>query len=146
MKLHHIALKSSDIEKTLAFYTAIGMRHVAEWGEGTGRTVMLDIGEGTRLEIFANGGDEFPPRGKWLHLALASDDVDASYAAALAAGAGFFGVQMNTLSKKYVGNWRFYKGVLTVMLPILVQNAITNFFAIIAHLTGKRIFPYAFFI
>lgn len=87
MKLHHIALKSSDIEKTLAFYTAIGMRHVAEWGEGTGRTVMLDVGDGTRLEIFANGGDEFPPRGKWLHLALASEDVDASYAAALAAGA-----------------------------------------------------------
>ncbi len=87
MKLHHIALKSSDIEKTLAFYTAIGMRQVAEWGEGTGRTVMLDIGDGTRLEIFANGGDEFPPRGKWLHLALASEDVDASYAAALEAGA-----------------------------------------------------------
>lgn len=87
MKLHHIALKSSDIEKTLAFYTAIGMRQVAEWGEGMGRTVMLDIGDGTRLEIFANGGDEFPPRGKWLHLALASEDVDASYAAALEAGA-----------------------------------------------------------
>lgn len=87
MKLHHIALKSSDIEKTLAFYTAIGMHEVAEWGEGKGRTVMLDVGDGTRLEIFANGGDEFPPRGKWLHLALASEDVDASYAAALAAGA-----------------------------------------------------------
>ena len=38
---------------------------------------------------------------------------------------------MNTLIKKYVGPRHFYKGLLTVMLPILIQNGITNFISLL---------------
>ncbi len=83
---HHIALKCSDLEKSLSMYKALGMEEVLAWGEGDKRIVMLDIGDGRRMELFANGSDEFSPNGKWIHLALGAEDVDAAYASALAAG------------------------------------------------------------
>jgi len=83
---HHIALKCSDIEKSLTMYKALGLREVLRWGEGEKRIVMLELSDGGRIELFANGSDEFSPMGKWVHFALRADDVDAAYEAALAAG------------------------------------------------------------
>ena len=83
---HHVALKCCDIQKSLAMYKALGMVEVARWGEGDGLIVMLDIGDGGRIELFANGSDEFSENGKWQHFALAADDVDGMYETALAAG------------------------------------------------------------
>ena len=84
---HHIGLKASDFEKSRAFYAALGMREVVSWGEGEKTIALYDIGDGGKIEIFANGGDEYSENGKWIHFALKCDDVDASYAAALSAGA-----------------------------------------------------------
>ena len=84
--LHHVALKTSDIEKSLAMYKALGMKEQWRSGEGKSEIVMVDIGDGTRIEFFANGGDEFSPKGTWEHLALATDNVDEAYKAAIDAG------------------------------------------------------------
>lgn len=86
MGFHHIALKCKDIEKSLAMYRALGMTEVVRWGEGEKLIVMLDVGDGGRIELFANGSDEFAENGKWQHFALCVDDVDAAYERALAAG------------------------------------------------------------
>ncbi len=86
MGFHHIALKCNDIDKSLAMYRALGMAEVVRWGEGDKLIVMLDVGDGGRIELFANGSDEFAENGKWQHFALRVDDVDAAYATAIAAG------------------------------------------------------------
>ncbi len=83
---HHIALKCCDIQKSLAMYKALGMTEVVRWGEGDRLIVMLDVGDGGRIELFANGSDEFSENGKWQHFALATDDVDGMYEIALKAG------------------------------------------------------------
>ena len=84
---HHMALKVADFEKSFKFYTeVIGMKHYATWGEGDSRISMLDIGDGTILELFAGGGN-LPEKGIWLHLAVKTDNVDGLYEAALAGGA-----------------------------------------------------------
>ena len=46
----------------------------------------LDLGDGSRIEMFANGSDDYSVNGKWQHFALSVDDVDAAYECALAAG------------------------------------------------------------
>ena len=48
---------------------------------------MLDICDGGRMELFASDGAETADNGKWVHLALRTDDVDAAYKTALEAGA-----------------------------------------------------------
>ena len=84
---HHIALKAADFEKSYKFYTdGLGMTPVTTWGEGASRIQMLDIGNGTILEVFAGGSDD-ADAGRWLHLALCCDDVDAAFKTALGAGA-----------------------------------------------------------
>ena len=83
---HHIALRCADIEKSLAMYKALGMKEEARWGEGEKRIVMLDIGDGGHIELFANGGDEYSVKGKWNHFAMRVEDVDAAYKLALQAG------------------------------------------------------------
>ena len=84
---HHIGLKAKDFDRTRAFYAALGMKELVSWGEGEKAITMFDIGDGGRIEIFANGGDEFSENGKWIHFAMQCEDVDAAYATALAAGA-----------------------------------------------------------
>ena len=85
---HHLALISSDFERSLKFYIeGLGCTYVRGWGEGKGRIAMIDFGSGHLLEIFArgNGGEQADPR--FLHLAIATSDPDAAYEAALKAGA-----------------------------------------------------------
>ena len=86
MGFHHIALKCCDIEKSLSMYKALGLTEVLRWGEGDSLIVMLALSDGGRIELFANGSDEFSPMGKWVHFALKVSDTEAAYEAALAAG------------------------------------------------------------
>jgi catechol 2,3-dioxygenase-like lactoylglutathione lyase family enzyme len=83
---HHIALMCADIDKSLSMYKALGMQEVLSWGEGSNRIVMVDVGDGGRIELFANGSDAFSAQGKWQHFALRVDDVDAAYALARKVG------------------------------------------------------------
>lgn len=86
MGFHHIALRCADIGKSLAMYKQLGMQEKMRWGEKEKQVVMLDIGDGGIIEMFANGSSEYAVKGKWNHFALRVDNIDEAYAAALAAG------------------------------------------------------------
>ena len=86
MGFHHIGLKAADFQKSIKFYTDLGMKEIVRWGEGEKLIVMLDVGDGGRIELFANGSDEFSENGKWQHFALCVDDVDHAFDVALKAG------------------------------------------------------------
>ena len=84
--VHHIALMATDFEKSLEFYKALGFKEVVRWGDAVKTIAMLDIGDGARVELFSNGGDEYPACGKWAHLAVRVDDVEAAFDIAVKAG------------------------------------------------------------
>lgn len=77
--VHHVAIKAKGLEafeKTMHFYRDIlGMEILHQWGEGENIGVMVDIGGGSVMEIFANASDE-PGQGALRHIAFATDDVD----------------------------------------------------------------------
>jgi glyoxylase I family protein len=85
---HHAALRVSDFEASVRFYEqALGCAQKLAWGEGAGRAVMLDLGRGNCLEIFAGGAKGASPEGSLLHLAFRTADTDAALSRARAAGA-----------------------------------------------------------
>ncbi len=84
---HHIALKASDFDKTVEFYKTLGLTERVRWGEGERRAVMMDMGDGGCIEIFAGGEKRDRVDERYLHLAFKVDDVDGAYQAALNAGA-----------------------------------------------------------
>lgn len=91
MGFHHIALKCRDFDKSMKFYASLGCTLKASWGGGENRVAMVDIGDGGCVELFSGGVDEKTETpalaGEWFHLALRSDDPDAAFATAIAAGA-----------------------------------------------------------
>jgi len=85
---HHIAIPSANFEKSIKFYTeGLGMKLVATWGEGEGRAALVDIGDGSHVEIFANGTTEPQKNEKIVHFAMTTTDPDLAFKNALAAGA-----------------------------------------------------------
>ncbi len=84
---HHIALNSSNFDRSVAFYNALGLTESVRWGEGEGRAVMLDMGDGGCIEIFAKGENRDRVDERFLHLAFKTEDVDAIYETAVKAGA-----------------------------------------------------------
>ncbi len=72
---HHIALSTKDIDASIKFYTEIlGFKETISWGEGKKRIVMLDSGDNSCLELFADGVD-IMPEGVFKHVALRTKDV-----------------------------------------------------------------------
>jgi glyoxylase I family protein len=85
---HHVAIKVHDFEGAVKFYTeALGFTEKISWGEGDKRAVMLDVGDGNYLEIFAGGTREAKPDGSIIHFALRTDDCDKALELARKAGA-----------------------------------------------------------
>ena len=82
----HVALRCSNINRSIEMYKALGLREVLRWGEGERLIVMLEMQNGDRIELFANGSDFYSENGKWQHFAVCVDDVEAAYNAALKAG------------------------------------------------------------
>jgi glyoxylase I family protein len=84
---HHVAIKVRDFDASLRFYTqALGFKEKIRWGEGDGRAVMLDVGDGNYLELFAGGPKDPKPEGAWMHVAFRAANTDAALARARAAG------------------------------------------------------------
>ena len=74
-----IAMNVADIEKSIDFYRrAFGFETVRRWGEQP-RAAMLDMGDGTLLEIFERP-EASRGVGMLLHIAVRTDDVDAAFA------------------------------------------------------------------
>jgi len=72
---HHVAIKVKDLDATVALYKKVlGCVEVASWGEGTGRGIMLDTGDGACFEVFA-GGAGVPAHG-FYHVALRTTKLD----------------------------------------------------------------------
>ena len=85
---HHVALETDKFEETIRFYTeGLGFKERYAWGEGSGRIVLLDVGDGNYLEVFAREPKEPGAGGRFFHVALRTDDVDGAVEAAKAAGA-----------------------------------------------------------
>jgi glyoxylase I family protein len=85
---HHAALRAADFDASVRFYTrGLGLKQVLAWGEGGERAVMLDAGNGNRVEVFAGGKEGQQPEGALLHLAFRTSNCDRALEAARAAGA-----------------------------------------------------------
>ncbi len=87
MGFHHMALYASDFDKSLAFYQKLGMTVYTAWGEGENRIALLDTGDGSMIELFSKPGRAMEAEGRWQHLALHVENVQAALDTALAAGA-----------------------------------------------------------
>ena len=75
--LHHVALTAVDLDRTLDFYkNAFGFTVVRRWGDEH-PAAMMDVGDGTLLEIFSGGSNAAEAQAKWLHIAVAAEDTDA---------------------------------------------------------------------
>jgi glyoxylase I family protein len=88
---HHVALQTVDYEAAIAFYTEVmGMQKSVEFSVDGRRVALLDIGDGSHLELFeplpdapalADVGD-----GRFFHFALATSDITAALERVRAAG------------------------------------------------------------
>lgn len=87
MGFHHIALKSTNLERSLKFYNALGLKEKNRWGKNENKVVMLEFGNGDCLEIFAGGEESRGIDKRFYHIAFCADDVDSAYKNAIAAGA-----------------------------------------------------------
>ena len=88
---HHIAVQTQDYEASVAFYTEVmGMRQAVEFSAGGRRITLLDIGDGSHLELFeplpgsnpsgdAEGNVVF-------HFALTTSDIESALERIRAAG------------------------------------------------------------
>ena len=84
--IHHVAVRVKDFDRSHRFYTeALGFKERLIWGEGRKRCCLLDTGDGNYLEL--QGGDEPPPGGAILHIAIRTDDCDAAIERVRKAGA-----------------------------------------------------------
>jgi catechol 2,3-dioxygenase-like lactoylglutathione lyase family enzyme len=89
----HMAIAAKDFDKSLAFYKALGLTVYTQWGTGDTRIALLDMGDGTLVELFAKpalntekvaGLEDGNP---FLHFAFSAQNVDEAYRIALEAGA-----------------------------------------------------------
>ena len=84
---HHVAMKVANFDQCLAFYRdVLGLKPVVSWGEADKRAVMLDMGDGGCIELFAGGKAGTTNDGPLLHVAMRTDDVDAAIERVRAAG------------------------------------------------------------
>ena len=98
---HHVALRATDFDRTVKFYTeGLGFKVHYEFAVPgrIDRAAFLDAGDGRYIEIFGpessvqsegrrrNAGEE-RTEGALLHFCLRVADTEAAYAKALAAGA-----------------------------------------------------------
>ena len=85
---HHVAMKVFDFDKTVAFYTeGLGFEKGISWGEGSNRAIMINIGGGSYLEIFAGGKKAEDEDGVITHIAFKSKNCDEDLQRAVNAGA-----------------------------------------------------------
>ncbi len=89
--VHHIALHSSDFEKSYEFYTkALGFKEYRRWQSGERTIALLEIANGECIELFSHGNEktfDSTQAGMFVHLALNVKDSKAAFEIAIANGA-----------------------------------------------------------
>ena len=81
---HHIAVQARDWEASLALYRdVLGMELVAEFGSPERKIILLDIGDGSHMELFAPTTSSPAPDSESVndpltHFALATTDARAA--------------------------------------------------------------------
>lgn len=87
---HHVSLLARDLQASLAFYKdVLGMESVAIFGTEQAPVHLLDIGDGTHLELFAPAPGAPVPTAQeapFRHMALRVDDVRGAVERVRAAG------------------------------------------------------------
>jgi len=85
---HHLALKTRDWDRTMAFYREIlGFTVKIVWRTSPERAAMLDAGDGNYLEVFEDLAFVPSPNGVLIHFALRTTRLDAVAARVRASGA-----------------------------------------------------------
>lgn len=85
---HHVSLGVADFDQAVAFYKeGLGFQEKLSCTLEGRRMLMLDLGDGSILEIFSEGKKEAPTEGRITHFCIRTADCDAAHALALAAGA-----------------------------------------------------------
>ncbi len=89
---HHIAVQAREWEASLRLYRdVLGMPIVAEFGSPERRILLLDMGDGSHIELFAPKEDTPPPgspapNDPVTHFALTTTDTHAAIEHVRAAG------------------------------------------------------------
>ena len=90
---HHIAVQTRDWDTSLTFYRdVLGMEVTAEFGSPDRRIVLLDIGDGSHMELFqpttsSPTVEDASPNDPVTHFALATTDARAAVEHVRQAGA-----------------------------------------------------------
>ena len=75
---HHVAVKVHDFDAALRFYKeALGFSEKVRWGESP-EFALLDVGDGSYLEVISGGPEKIPAGGAIGHFAIRTDDVDGA--------------------------------------------------------------------
>lgn len=87
---HHIAIQTRDWEASQKFYTQVmGMEKIVEFIGGGRRIALLDIGDGSHLELFeptAESAEDTAANDTVTHFALTTTDISAALERVRAAG------------------------------------------------------------
>lgn len=88
---HHIAIQTTDYEASVTFYTDVmGMTQAVEFEAGGRRVTLLDIGDGSHLELFEPLPGTQPANDATgnivFHIALTTSDIASALKRVRAAG------------------------------------------------------------
>ena len=86
---HHIGLAVKDVEKSRAFYKALGGVDTLSFPVGDFTYYLIDMGGNAVVELIPKLNDGSPEQvePRWMHICLNTDDCKAAYAHALEVGA-----------------------------------------------------------
>ena len=90
---HHIAIQTRDWDASLTFYRdVLGMEVIAEFGSPERKIVLLDMGDGSHMELFqptasSPAAGAVSPNDPVTHFALATTDARAAIEHVRQAGA-----------------------------------------------------------
>lgn len=88
---HHIGLMTSNIERSLKFYTeGLGGEVIFSFPMPANKEkviYLVDLGGNAVVELIPNGVEDAEINAKFAHICLATDDVPEAFNAAIAAGA-----------------------------------------------------------
>lgn len=92
MEFVHVATRTRDLDKAIAFYEALGMRcsRKSELTKNKATLAFMEPPEGNfAIELVYNWGKDTPYDGgeRFGHFAFDVEDIDGTYAALVAAGA-----------------------------------------------------------